>query len=134
MTRTEKILAKAKAILYMPNYIYEDMKFDYVRHNKSKHTPTPWEYNGEVILHDSKPNQPFGGGVMPVCELYTDANGGNWQGNAEFIVRACNAHYDLLVALHHARALIIVRGADRTKDERAIGLYDRALAKAQVTR
>jgi hypothetical protein len=61
------------------------------------HTPTPWETfstrsNGEVCIYDKrKPHQLVASAIQSDRE-YTAAD------NAAFIVRACNAHDDLLAA------------------------------------
>lgn len=94
------------------------------------HTPTPWIVSspdaGETItiLHD----QGDGYGVA-VCSMDTTNN--RDEQNAAFIVRACNSHAALVEALTHARALVIASEADRTENQTAIAMYDRALALAK---
>jgi hypothetical protein len=74
------------------------------------HTPTPWHVGGmgsAIAVHHK--GQPFrvwaadGGGVADVCtrrQLGAD-DAPEEKANAAFIVRACNAHDELVAALHH---------------------------------
>ncbi len=67
-----------------------------------KHTPLPWVANGRYI---GTPNH-----MSYVGEVRDES--GNWsdtvksRGDAVFIVRACNSHYDLLDAVQRAEAMI----------------------------
>ena len=56
------------------------------------HTPGPWQQEGLTIVV-------FGRGIIAECP--TPQNGGTFDcsANAAFIVRACNAHDDLVAAL-----------------------------------
>lgn len=67
---------------------------------QSKHTPLPWKVyyaknNGQVILGTGEENG---------CAIQNHS-GAFWRdddeakANAEFVVRACNSHYELLEAL-----------------------------------
>ena len=84
------------------------------------HTPTPWirresksdviwieDGNGRVVMHNSSVKDPED------------------QANAAFIVRAVNAHEELLAALHEARYLLIGHG-------RRSDMIDKAMAKAEA--
>jgi hypothetical protein len=57
-----------------------------------KHTPTPWVVSAPGIITAPKAMQDIG----HVC--YTGTDGGT-DANAAFIVRACNSHDDLVMAL-----------------------------------
>lgn len=58
----------------------------------SKHTPLPWQADGEVVYT-----------TVGEDETVADC----WEASdAEFIVRACNAHDDLLEACKAARSII----------------------------
>lgn len=67
----------------------------------AEHTPVPWDiFNGgrSTLLHiDTAAENPIGGGVA-ICSVPAtkDGIGG---ANADFIVRAVNAHDDLVAAL-----------------------------------
>jgi hypothetical protein len=54
------------------------------------HTPTPWQARGLHISMPVTPGQPH---------PYVVAKGPNARANIAFIVRACNAHADLVKAL-----------------------------------
>jgi hypothetical protein len=87
--------------------------------SNDKHTPLPWVANGRYI---GTPNH-----LSYVGEV-RDENG-NWsdtvksRGDAAFIVRACNSHYELLDCLKEARRHI--NGADID-----LGYIDEVIAKA----
>ena len=75
--------------------------------NKNKHTPVPWRWGNCGAIVTDKPDEQvrfigdwaddnveiYGGHV--ICESATEANG-------RFIIRACNAHADLLAACEAA--------------------------------
>jgi hypothetical protein len=77
----------------------------------NEHTPTPWKVDGASVRGAS--------GEWLFDEWFVPAN-------AEFIVRAVNAHDDLVAALKEARAGIW-SGCDTV---RSIAKIDAALAKA----
>ena len=98
-----------------------------------KHTPTPWTQQGEVITKD-------GATIAKAWlnGLYEDAGAHDLQqDNARFIVRACNAHDELVAALEEIRQGCIARRPghcdahmNRTKAE-IEAIAERALAKAR---
>lgn len=71
--------------------------------NETAHTPTPWTVTRSKLETDGAFDYAISAdGVLVLAETFgRDAKGG-WppsQANAEFIVRAVNAHDDLLMAL-----------------------------------
>ena len=70
------------------------------------HTPLPWHIgqgNGEgsIFSKEGRMRLENGGTTLyPICNII-DFNG-EQQANAEFIVRACNSHYELLEACEKA--------------------------------
>lgn len=84
---------------------------------KPKHTPTPWHINHD---RNEQPNiyGPTNDDWVAVCphqcvqQLQVIANA-----NAEFIVRACNAHDELLEALKSASAAACDAYCEREVDE-----------------
>jgi hypothetical protein len=74
---------------------------------KIEHTPTPWGFynTGEVMKGYCQPfaiSQELSANM--VAGIFGDVEGGEdtAKANAEFIVRACNSHYELLEALEIA--------------------------------
>lgn len=62
-----------------------------------KHTPLPWHYIEEWRgIYDSPDIR---GAQVRIAEI---ANTPDYKANAEFIVRACNSHYELVEALESA--------------------------------
>lgn len=87
--------------------------------SEQKHTELPWAKKSFVD------NRKHGGEhhtylVTPQRGVY----GTLFEADASFIVRACNAHYDLLEALKYVRRL--PRGIDHDVD-----FVDAAIAKAE---
>lgn len=75
---------------------------------KTKHTPTPWKFNGDSI-DDERGNTvafPRSGGFMP-----GDRNK-NMRANAELIVRAVN-HHDKLIKHFELACDVIDRHGDK---------------------
>jgi hypothetical protein len=71
----------------------------------AKHTPLPWVCNDECLIYgqvssDDEPEAPF------VADCAREGAAGKYteqeQANAELIVRACNAHRDLIETLKDA--------------------------------
>jgi len=106
--------------------------------DKNKHTPTPWKM---LDVMDLK-NKPIAWSVWPDLERpYSNSPRGNQicrtpdghlkerKANAEFIIRACNAHYDLLDTCKIARQMFtrIGMGDDNGMAKR----LDAAIAKAK---
>lgn len=75
-----------------------------------KHTPTPWETKEGRIYQQGKP------GCIAVVQGYEN----EVAKDAAFIVRAVNAHEELLAALHTAKARLQVAGLGVKDIERAI--------------
>ena len=63
-----------------------------------KHTPLPWKkeiFNGELIVQDDDTNEYY----VYICDCSSEfMSQEEEEANAEFIVRACNSHYELLEA------------------------------------
>lgn len=83
----------------------------------AKHTLTPWVVfdiiNSLTILpairEDDDPAEPQSeNGGFDIAHLY----GADAEANAEFIVRACNSHDQLVAALKDAKALLELNGID----------------------
>ena len=69
--------------------------------SKGKHTPLPWEHVGYGTIWPVS-----GEGSYPVAETFAHGSGKIKEDtiefqNAEFIVKACNSHYEMLEALEH---------------------------------
>lgn len=60
----------------------------------TKHTPLPWDYFTGRTRHHVEVAYGAPGMGTAICSVPKSQ-----EANAEFIVRACNAHYDLLAAL-----------------------------------
>ena len=61
-----------------------------------KHTPGPWKREGYLIIVDRKTRRRCAA-IASICTTATMIEK-DWEANAEFIVRACNSHDDLLEA------------------------------------
>jgi hypothetical protein len=89
------------------------------------HTPTPWEiYEGGAIGHGKNY------GIKGVAEAHL------WPDDAAFIVKACNAHDDLVAIAREALAVVEHGGGSFAMGEKGknYGIEDRikaALAKAE---
>jgi hypothetical protein len=98
-----------------------------------QHTPTPWRRAGNGLQIKANEN----GYLVAVVEgPDRRARGKEWQedhdychGNAAFIVKACNAHDQLVAALKVCRDLIYAEVADGKFTEQA-ALAREALAAA----
>ena len=94
------------------------------------HTPTPWQVTPDgrarvrLVHVETSLDNPHGAG-LPICSIPTAR-----QYDAAFIVRACNAHDELVEV---ARAFISFLDDDSQSDRRRIACYEAAkaaLAKA----
>jgi hypothetical protein len=98
---------------------------------QTAHTPTPWQYD-EDALHVFVNGSGVEGDGAVICEVWPGFGSGESkerEANAAFIVRACNAHDDLVAALRG----LVNADVDRLSDQAyAILLCDAncALAKA----
>ena len=90
------------------------------------HTPTPWDVNGEFI----DPPPPYWDENGESHHSIAQAFGPNYKANAEFIVRAVNAHDDLLAACKLFATRFPAAIAALPDDER--DLITAAIAKAEV--
>ena len=61
--------------------------------NEIKHTPLPWVVTADGMIFHESANDLLAD-TFPMLE-------GDQMANAEFIVRACNAHYEMLEALRN---------------------------------
>ena len=86
------------------------------------HTPTPWR--------SSFPSYVIGGGIK-ICQLKgIYINNPNREADAEFIVRACNSHDELLEACEKLVAWDNGHGNDELYTD-ACEIAKRAIAKTQ---
>jgi len=85
------------------------------------HTQTPWTTFGTVIRAD-RPT------FDNICTMQV-SNCPNWEETRDFIVRACNAHDDLVAALRGLAAAVEAGGRIPTSDWHAVCA---ALAKASA--
>lgn len=114
----------------------------------TKHTPTPWKlYQGhymgplEIVTdRTGKPNDNFQ--ELTIGEvrstIWESDNDSAWQrtkANAAFIVRAVNAHEELLRAAHAALNLSVERAESRKKwtvrDQQVHEMLEKAIARAE---
>ena len=97
-----------------------------------KHTPTPWITNDELVIAGKED------GVL-ICECNTDPH---WEpsadgfANAEFIVKACNLHEELVEACKLAIAYLNTGAISndkglRIKAKQAYKTIEQALAKTK---
>ena len=99
---------------------------------ETKHTPTPWKAEkGRTVMHVT--GQHFG-----VCQISTTGYRGDTpedkrmyaeraEANAAFIVRAVNAHDELVAALEDVRAYAAdFTHGDRLVQEMVSGIFSRA--------
>ncbi|WP_263353311.1 hypothetical protein [Acidicapsa acidisoli] len=70
---------------------------------KSQHTPLPWRAIASEGYRVQNGPYPDGGGNVVIM---ADAIFGNTVANADFIVAACNSHYELLSAVEHLRGCL----------------------------
>ena len=98
------------------------------------HTPTPWTFgNGEkfpfVIRHDS---DGLGSHIAYIAcqEVICKEHGGTPEANAAFIVRAVNAHEELLEACKCAGDALLANEGDPIKRE-ALRQLREAIAKSE---
>lgn len=86
-----------------------------------KHTPLPWKMDGDGF--DSVAARDFGtdgycifsvddDGCYKdgICDLLNIVDDAESQANAEFIIRACNSHYELLEALKQVNHTLTIHG------------------------
>jgi hypothetical protein len=82
----------------------------------AEHTPTPWYISGKSTIRRGS-NDWIG---------YVHWRNG--AANAEFIVRACNAHDNLVAALREARGWL----SGWASAEKELAVIDAAISKAEV--
>lgn len=93
---------------------------------QTAHTPTPWEACGNLVRTARTDVDPSG---LLVCDC--PANVGNRIEDAAFIVRACNAHDDLVAALRKAEFTLQTLTSRTARERDACVVEIRAaLAKA----
>lgn len=87
---------------------------------KHEHTPTPWYCWGGAVYRDPDQDNP----TAPIAFMCRDERATAAEiypverdANAQFIVRACNAHADLLAALE----MLLAEHAEMNADLREIG-------------
>lgn len=95
----------------------------------TQHTPTPWEVSlrnaGAAII------APAASGKIHEATIICSGLGGH-RGNAAFIVRACNAHDELVAALRNSLAFVeyVANNGNEGAHETAVEIRA-ALAKVQ---
>jgi len=101
----------------------------------AKHTPGPWVCNNECLIYgqvssDHEPEAPFVADCARECAAgqYTEQE----KANTEFIVRACNAHRDLIEALEYVAMTFADIAASKRKGyyENCPKIVSAAIAKA----
>jgi len=101
------------------------------------HTPLPWRIGGgalnvgRVTILGPDANE---SGWPCVCAVSGDPLGQLPQANAEFIVRACNSHEDLLEAARKAKTALFGMHEEEgwtSDDAKALELLINAIAKAE---
>src|SRR5258706_13213672 len=70
------------------------------------HTPTPWEWDGTPWNYDNTQESPW---IISDSEAVLTGEIKCSHANAEFIVRACNAHDDLLAACKEAYDFVVTQ-------------------------
>jgi hypothetical protein len=103
----------------------------------SKHTPIPWAIKAAVngIDHDFGIFREGHAGVLAECFEEFEARGLRQPeialANAEFIVRACNSHEDLLKAAKGAIQVLEEVGEDYYRVNSDIDALEAAIKKAE---
>ena len=69
----------------------------------TKHTPSPWRVFDGFADIEIVADHPAANGVESLVQFKGQRNP---RANAEFIVRACNTHHDVVAALEIARAML----------------------------
>jgi hypothetical protein len=91
---------------------------------RAEHTPTPWRLAGQATLRTDI-------GHSPSDEWIGSVHWRNRAANAEFIVRAANAHDDLVAALRKARNIILQMGLPDEATDRVLLESGNAIDKAE---
>lgn len=66
----------------------------------TKHAPLPWKFN-VALLREARIYIPKTNGLLYLRNEDVKSDDFNMADNAEFIVRACNSHYEMLEELWH---------------------------------
>ncbi len=101
-----------------------------------EHTKLPWT---EPRIYKDCDNRPYCisiyGGELTIAVHQHGVNSKNCdeaKANAEFIVKACNAHYKLFEACEVAFGLLTKRDSHEEADEEeVVGMLERAITKAK---
>lgn len=95
-----------------------------------KHTPGPWSFNPKYksVIDQTNTVLQVSGFSIP-CGYVPDEHIG--YANAKFIVRACNAHYDLLAACKQALASAVPHPVEHPTMTAAWAVLREAIAKAE---
>ena len=102
-----------------------------------KHTPTPWNLESEVNPDGDETIVMAHGYEWRICDMYYKPDDGmscdieTAQANAALIVRAVNAHEDLIEALEIAEVIAERSVIDGKAPRGALNTIRAALAKAQ---
>ncbi len=99
----------------------------------TKHTPTPWKYH-ETFTAGEPQGFVISAGALNICQLFTGDNQADEEADAAFIVRACNAHDEMVAALSDAYSHVTLLGSGQTpplSNSEMCHLLGTALAKAK---
>lgn len=104
----------------------------------AKHTPLPWKISiadRETVTAESGSDATSGRGTVctsPTCRIKPYYDSETRRANAEFIIRACNSHYELVKACEAAKhAMNAMPREYRHFIHHAIEQVGKALAKAE---
>ncbi len=91
--------------------------------NEQKHTELPWNFyeGAEYYLINS-------GNITRICVADIKREFANAEANAQFIVKACNSHYELLEALKKAKSILGIWENDYEEIKKII---EQAIQKAE---
>jgi len=89
---------------------------------KQSHTPGPW------YIHHNKVDIISSQDRFLIAHVSTEYRGNEYEANAEFIVRACNDHDELLTQLKLAKSMLVAKSNIRIGD---LDEIEQAIAKAE---
>jgi hypothetical protein len=89
------------------------------------HTPGPWFFHRDELLHDGRPN----GSLHLVADVDQEGNGLDWQTN-EANARLIAAAPDMLEALRRLEAMVRILPPDMDAPDSALAQARAAIAKA----
>ena len=96
----------------------------------SKHTNGPWDEGRSPGPWELTTAGVYDAEGVNVCKRHPEEINGRWEANGKFIVRACNAHDELLAALVSARAMLVLMGVKMGEHDETRAI-DTAIALAK---